>query len=901
MIRHRLLIGSASLLALVASAAPAFAQGASADQPDPGNVADDDESIIVTGIRGSVRASIDAKQDSDVIADFLTAEDIGQFPDRNVAEALQRVPGIVINREFGEGERVSLRGTAPNLTRTLVNGHNIATADWFVLEQLAATRSFNYLTLPSEIVARLDVYKSPQADVEEGGIGGTINVHTRDPLDLDPFTVSASAEMVYSELRDSLDPQASALVSWHNDAGTFGILVGAVYQRRDIRRDGVEVLGYFNPVDDPATPANEDPSGDALIPSLIGSALFLQERERYGGNIGIQFRPSDAFEINVTGLYSRFGADNFNQNYLAWGSQALGGGGTLSNFTVANGTVTSGRIDSTPGGRAVVFDAIDRLAFAETWSGDVDIVWRPSDRGELHLKGGYTEAHGDTESQPFYEGGAPGAFTFDLTGRTPQVSFIGVDPTDPNDLIFDFGSLHQITNTDRELYFYADYEHEVDLGPVNAIRVGVKYTDHDRITRFDATTFGGFFLNVRCGGRPCTSADFFAGDLTPGNFLDNVAEDGTLTSYWQVDRDLLEQILFGQPENVRARVINPPENYSITERVYGGYVMARFGGDDWRGNAGVRVVRTDQVSRGNEIGLPPGPGTVNDNPFGIFRPITVERSYTDILPSINLAFDLTPQLTLRLAAARAMARPDYTDIVPRVNLNPGSLTAAGGDPSVDPYRANQFDASLEWYPDSETIVAGAVYYKDIRSYITDTITQEIFPVQTNTPNLSRCTPAGTAGLFNCIFDVNRRANGPGGRNLGFEIQASRNIWNGFGAILNYTFSDAELDGGGQVPGNSRHALNLSAYYENDWLSARLSYNYRSSFFINIDRAAPLNQRATESLDASLNVRITDNISLTADAINLTNEKIVQFSGVSDRPRAIYDNGRQFYFGARFRF
>ena len=271
------------------------------------------------------------------------------------------------------------------------------------------------------------------------------------------------------------------------------------------------------------------------------------------------------------------------------------------------------------------------------------------------------------------------------------------------------------------------------------------------------------------------------------------------------------------------------------------------------------------------------------------------------MPSLNLAFDLAPTVILRLGAARVMARPDYTDIVPRVNLNPGSLTAAGGDPSVDPFRANQFDASIEWYPDRETIVAAALYYKDIRSYITDTISQEVFPVQTNTPNLARCTPTASPGLFDCLFDVNRRANGPGGRNLGFEVQASRPIWNGFGAIVNYTFSDAESDNGDPIPGNSKHTFNLTGYYENDWLSARLSYNYRSDFFITIDRAAPLNQASTDSLDASLNFRITDNIALTFDAINLTNEKIVQFSGISERPRAIYDNGRQFYFGVRFRY
>ena len=918
MIRHDLLKSAASALALISAASAARAQDAPDSQTEEaqaGEAAADEEEIVVTGIRQSIRAAIDLKRDLDVVADVITAEDIGKFPDKNVAEALQRVPGIVINREFGEGERVSLRGTAPNLTKTLVNGHAIATADWFILEQLAATRSFNYLTLPSEIVGRLEVYKSGQADVEEGGIGGTINVHTRDPLDLKPFTAFGSAQIVYSELRDSFDPQASGLVSWRNEARTFGILIGGVYQKRDIRRDGVEVLGYFDPAN--------DTNGTALVPSLIGSAIFQQERGRYGGNIGIQFRPTDAFEVNLTGLYSKFGADNFNQNYLAWGSNALGGGGTLTNATVRNGTVVSGRIDSSfqtdpvtgafvlrpdgtriPTGRAVVYDAIDRTAFAETYSGDLDLVWRPSDTSTLHVKVGYTEAHGDTENQPFYEGGASGGFTFDLTGRTPQVSFIGVDTNDPNALDFDFGSLHKITNTDREKYGYLDYEQEVDDGFLTSVKFGVKYTDHDRITRFLATTYGGFFLPLLgngCGG-PCRSSNFFGGDLTPSDFLKNIREPGTLASFWQVDRNLLQDIYNGQPESVRARIINPPENYSINEKAYGGYAMAKFAGPDFRGNFGVRIVRTEQVSRGNLIGVPAGPGTVNDNAFGIYQPVTIERSYTDVLPSINIIYDIQPTLVARLALSRVVARPDYTDIVPRINLNPGSLTAAGGDPLVDPYRANQADLSIEYYPDRDTIFAGAVYYKDIDSYITDAITQERFPVQTSTPNISRCTLVNlTENLYDCLFDVNRRANGPGGRNLGFEVQASRAIYGGFGAVVNYTYSDAKLDGGGQVPGNSKHALNLSGYFENELLSARVSYNYRSAFFITVDRAAPLNQRATESLDASASINLLEGVSLTADAINLTNEKIEQFSGTTDRPRAIFDNGRQFYFGARFRY
>lgn len=885
---RRALTLTTSTLALFAASSPAFAQST------PAEASANQDDIVVTGYRESVAQSLDVKRNLDMIADVISAEDIGRFPDRNVAEALQRVPGIVINREFGEGERVSLRGTAPNLTRTTVNGHAIATADWFVLDQLSATRSFNYLTLPSEIVGRLDVYKSPQADVEEGGIGGTINVHTRHPLDLDAFTMSASLQGVYSERRDSFDPQASGFVSWHNDDRTFGVLLGAVYQKRRIRRDGVEVLGYFTP----------GAAGTPQAPSLIGSALFLQERERYGGNIELQFRPSDSLEVAVRGLYSVFNANNFNQNYLAWTTQALGGGGTITGTTTVDNTFVAGTVTSTPGGRAVVFDAIDRLAEARTMAWDVDLNWEVSDRGKLHLLAGYTNADGDTDSQPFYEGGAPGSFTYDLRGRAPQVRFTGVNPNTPNDLAFDFGSLHRITNDDSETFFYGDYEHQIDAGPLQALKFGLKYTDHDRTTTFLATTFGSFFLPLSatgCNGGPCTSSSF-ANGTTPADFLKNIAAPGTLTSYFNIDRERLRSIYFGQPASVRARVLLPSENFTINERAFGGYVMARLGGDDWSGNIGLRVVQTRQRSTGNITGVPAGPGVVTGNPFGLYLPTTISRSYTDFLPSANFNFDLTDELKLRFGAARVIARADYTDLVPRVSLNPGTLTADAGDPFVEPYRANQFDLSLEWYPSNDTIVALAFYYKDIESYIVNRLVQRTFPVETATPNLSRCTAAGggNPNLYNCLFDVNQRSNGAGGTNKGVELQVVQPIWGGFGVNFNYTYSDAESSAGDPIPGNSRHALNLTGYYEDDAFSARLSYNYRSSFFINFDRASPLNQASTASLDSSISYNINDNITLSFDAINLTNEKIEQYSGTRNRPRAIYDNGRQFYFGVRVR-
>ena len=914
MIKSIILCAGTSLLAMTASSAnaqsspPTDSAPSGALAPAPSDTGSpDDNDIIVTGIRASQQASIQAKRESAVIADIISAEDIGKFPDKNVAEALQRVPGVVINREFGEGERVSLRGTAPNLTKTLVNGHGIATADWFILDQLSATRSFNYLTLPAEIVGQIDVFKSPQADVEEGGIGGTIDVHTRHPLDLPRWSLNASAQAVYSQRSDKFDPQASGLVSWKNDAETFGVLIGGVYQKRRIRRDGVEVLGY-QPVITGGT--------SAQIPSLIGSALFQQNRERYGGNVELQFKPTDRLEIVATGLYSRFNASNFNQNYLAWTANALGGGGTLTNATVQDGTVVKGTVTSSGGGttgRAVVYDAIYRDAYAETYFGDLDLTFHTGSDGTLHLKGGYTKANGATANQPFYEGGASGGFNFDITGRIPQVSFNGVDPTDPNALAFDFASLHRVGNRDKEKYAYLDFEQPLS-GPFASFKVGAKYTDHDREAYFLATTYGSFFVplgdatnGVGCGGRPCVSGDFSGGTL-PGNFLSNIALPGTLTNYFNIDTTKLRDILNGQPAANRARILNPPENYSINEKTYGGYAMVKIGEPNvtiYHANVGLRVIRTEQTSSGNQLGVPLStPGAV-DNLFGVYLPITVRRSYTDILPAINVWLDLSDQLVLRFGAGRSVARPDYTDIVPRVSLNPGTLTGDGGDPRVNRYQSDDYNTSLEFYPDRETIFAAAVYYKNIANYIVNRTDQELFPVQTSTPNLSRCTQApgfSTANpLYNCLFDINRRSDGAGGHNFGVELQVSRRLFGPFGAIVNYTYSDASSDRGDPIPGNSKHSLNVTGYFENDWLSVRASYNYRSAFFINIDRNSQLNQTGTDSLDASANLKITDNIALTADAVNLTNTKIRQYSGTETRFRALYDNGRIFYGGVRVKF
>ncbi|HKE42960.1 MAG TPA: TonB-dependent receptor [Steroidobacteraceae bacterium] len=866
------------------------------------------EEVVVTGIRYSLQQSIDTKRNADGVVDALTAEDVGKFPDKNLAEALQRVPGVTVNREFGEGERVNIRGTDARLTKTLLNGHSLSTADWFILDQLNTTRSFNYLLLPADIIGQTVVYKTTQADLEEGGVGGTVDIKTRNPLDLESMTIYGRLEGAYTDMAGDTDPNAGALFSWKNSSDTVGFLIAGIYQDRHIRRDGVETLGYFSVDADPGPAVN-----NVLVPSLIGSALFQQERKRTGGNFAFQFKPSDNLEFNLTGLYSKFDADNLNENYLAWGVRAIGNGGTLTNAVIDTstasgtntGTAVAGTISSLNNGTSdfgVVYDAIDRFAHSESRNIDLLTNFSPTEDWHLSFRLGYTDAEGDTDSQPFVEFGAPAVFNYDLRGKAPSVTYVpngngvAVDPTNPASMQFIFSSLHQILNNDDETYAYIDAEKDFDMGAFKGLKFGAKYYDHNRELIFNATTYGGF--HVRINTTPATA---FADGQTPGDFLENISSAGTLDQYWQVDKGSVEQILFNNLDVATAagtgRTYYPQQNFSVNEKTYGGYVMGRFEGGGWRGNAGVRIVRTDQESNGNLITNDPN---AIQNPFGNYIPISVDRSYTDYLPSLNMAYNMTDDIIMRFALGRVMTRPDFNDVAPRTSLNPGALTGTAGNPDLDPFRANQADLSMEWYPGAGRIFGAALFYKDIKSFITDKPVTQFFNVQSATsPNL-QCTTV-SPNVFNCPFLINQRSNGGGGRMEGFELQATQPIWGGFGLTGNYTFTDAEADNGDPLPGASRDTFNASAYFENPRVSARLSYTYRSEFFVTFDRSTHLNQDSLSSLDASLLVNIIDNLALTFDGINLTDEKIVQFADTKVNPRAIYDNGRTYYAGVRFKF
>ncbi|MGH7226294.1 MAG: TonB-dependent receptor plug domain-containing protein, partial [Gemmataceae bacterium] len=348
------MIGTAVAVALFGG--NAFAQQTSVSQSDASKTDPDNaatlQEVVVTGIRYSVKKSLATKRAATDMTEVATAEDIGKLPAKNVADVLQTLPGIDTQSAaygeggFGENDRVSIRGTPASLTLTTIDGHDVANADWFIEDQYQNVgRSVSYELLPSEIVGQTVVNFGENASLQEGGVAGSVDIQTRRALDM-PQGVSGfvNAGAAYTTEASKGDPQADAELSWNN--GTVGGYVLGFYEKRDLRRDGQEFLGFGKVSDASATawqaanPSLPNLSGD-IFPTLIGESLFTQTRERKGGIVDLEAKPSDELSLDLTGFYSNENATNINRNMMLYGSQMFANAANPpTSVSVSNGDVT---------------------------------------------------------------------------------------------------------------------------------------------------------------------------------------------------------------------------------------------------------------------------------------------------------------------------------------------------------------------------------------------------------------------------------------------------------------------------------------------------------------------------------------------------------------------------------
>jgi len=836
--------------------------------------------VVVTGVRAALEQSLRQKRNADAVLEVVTAEDIGKMPDKNVADAIQRLPGVNTQSSaggeggFGENDRVSLRGTSPSLQQTLFNGHAISTGDWFLLNQIGGNvgRSSSFSLLPSELVGSVVVQKSPTADLVEGGVSGAINVITRRPLDLrKSLTVEGAIQANYNDLSSKTEPQFSALVAWKNPANTAGVLLQAFSEKQAVRRDGQEILGY-TPISATSAAAIANPAlAGVAVPTFIGASLFEQTKKRSGGAFDFEARPSRELTIDLNGFYSKLEAGHQNTNWLAAPANSINSANQVpTGAVVRNNTLVAASF-------AVNNGEVDNIyrpdAGGESWYLDLNGKYRATQDLTVSGKAGKTHGVGYDYNDVYYQNNVNGGMTYALNGLNPaSVSYPGGVTTVPGSTAWAGGG--EARSVDQEKYGQLDADWRLHDSLVSAVKFGARFTEHSRTAEHPLETRPGPLGFSNPGPA-------WNGQMYPSNFASNLG--GNLSSsYFKYDGAALGA--WGAVPGNRLLDYtlrhNWTDEFKLQEKTSALYAMADFGGDGWSGNAGLRAVETRQSTVVNLAG---GPNPILGSAFGPYTPTTFKRTYRDYLPSANLKFDVTPEFIVRGALAKTIARPDYSALGGSVSLNDDALSGSGGNVNLEPVRSTNLDLSAEWYFAPKALLSAGLFYMDFSSIV----------AQGSSSGTYYNNKRGIQTVYQITSPFNTT-----GKNKGVELSWQQPFANNFGMLVNYTYADGKLDNGGALLNSSKNTANITGYYENERFSARLAYNYRSAYKAGVDRGASQHVDAMPSLAASVNYKLTEQLTLTFDALNLTNETIKMYAENKDRPRAFYSNGRTFYVGLR---
>ena len=871
------LYASVSSMATFGMSSAALAQGA-------------DEEVVVVGIRGALSQALDIKRESNAVVDAISAEDIGKFPDKNIAESLQRIPGVSINRGFvGEGNEVSIRGTNPELTQVMLNGQFVAATNWFALA--ANRRSFNMDLMPSELVSGVEVYKSSVAKLDEGGVGGTVILKTRKPLDLDPLTIFASLEIQQLDIADDDGDAINGLISWKNDAETFGILA-AISSSTTIGR-GNKAENYWE-------------EGW----SVAGISNFTQDRERETFDLTAQFAPSDSLSFTLHHFNTELKAYNTNQNFLVFAGSGVYPSG-FTNFTNASnnapssvgagsvpltGTLTGGGGVPSWQGWQIAQDINTRRPELTTEVTDLNIDFEGNGFrfhgtiGGTESKGGnggnLNSLWGITPSDTRLVGNDPvnGTVSVDFDMTLNEGIFMRINGLDPADgswqdiLPAGYPSLSETILTDEESYAQGDFQFDVDWGMITMVETGIKLRNHEFTqNQIDHTIDPDFYLGLNL-------ADYQSGTIDVGT---EVMKNGSDHVIAQMNTEAFDSA--ARANTIASVALNGAAG-KIEEDITALYFQANFEGDGYRGNAGLRYVETDV--------------TASTNPFVnsefIASSLGTDYRYTDWLPSLNLALDLSDDMILRMSAARVMSRPGYSQLNPGLRaVNTNNFSAIRGIPSIDPFRAAQMDIGVEWYFAEGGLFSVTGFTKDISTFVSARQIQEEYTHNTAT---------APGGIWNMTIPV----EGSGGRIRGLELQYQQAFDNGFGALANLTLSNGKgrlepsstnPDGKVDLPGNSEVSYNLTGYYENDIVAARLAYTYRDEFLAEGtaigNNLAIFDEQAF--LDASFTWHATDQLDVSVEMVNLLGEVSVQrHNSEALTNQVTTENGTRTYLKASFR-
>ena len=844
------------------------------------------DAVIVTGVRGSVTAAQQIKQNAEQIVDSIVAEDIGKLPDNNVAEALQRISGIQIARNYGEGSSIAIRGLTQ--VRTELNGRDIFTAN--------DGRGLSFEDVSAELLSGIDVYKNPSAEMIEGGLGGTVNLRTRMPFDYEGMKIAGSAQYNHYDLVDEGETAFSGLFSnrWQTGIGEIGLLVNLSQQDGSFRQDTITVEPWWTQTNVPGFEGQE-----VSVPHGAGINTTIGDRKRNTSAVALQWRPNDDVEVYLQALRSDYKFQWRDYTFFAYTGETTIEPVPGSDFAVNDrNEFVSGTFQNVPA------DSNTSLTRRHSVTTDyaAGAIWNVNPNLKLSTDLQYVKATTDSTRYIVATGmTATPFFHMDLSGDLPRLSVTDASGaegylSDPANYV---GWKWHLDNKDDnqadELAWRADLDWGFDDGFLRSFQAGVRYTDRDAENRGNVWRF--MCLNG-CAGLPYDQvpgvalvanpffSDFFRGDgYTFGPTL-SASDDAVADYEATLEAFGATPLTFG-PNNANTQA----------EKTYAAYGVLRFGTDGEMpvdGNIGVRVVRTEVESV----------GVVNDlaNP-GSFLPLDVSRSYTNVLPSLNLRWLLTDQLQWRVAMSKGVSRPGFDKLNPNLSLSTGSTgsrTGAAGNPNLEPMEADQFDTALEWYFGQGSLLYATAFYKKVDGFIANAVFDEQY-LDPNTGQLE-------------TFQVTRPVNGDDGKIKGIEVGYTQFFdflpapFDGLGVQANYTYVDSEApsptatDTNGQplvVPleGLSKNSYNAILMYEKSRFSARVAYNWRSDWLVttagNGTGNLPVYNEGFGQLDASFRFNFSDVWSISVDGTNLTDTRRESYLGFDTRARDFVINDRRY--------
>lgn len=768
------------------------AQGAEGDTP---TVDKDVEVIAVTGIRSSLRSSMLDKKASNVVTDGIKAEDLGKFPDLNVAESLQRITGVAIDRSGGEGQAVTIRGFGPQFNTVLVNGRQIATD--------SAGREFNFDVLAADQITGADIYKSNSATLQEGGIGGTVNVTTARPFDFGGLHVIGSVKGMYESLSEEVSPSASFLVSNTFNDDKLGVLFAITNQQRKLQNNQILTAGWRGgqTISNPQDGVLYD---NAYIPRNWDQVVDEQDRERTNASLVLQYAPSDDITITVDGLISKFEVDSSVRDLASWfepdrvGSATIDPEtGTLLTFTQevglgnASGNPATDFVSHTRNSRDVTNKAFG-----------INVDWQVNESLKAKFNVSRSTAENDRAGNDrFNVVGIINSYSFDGTGSVPTVQHDGFENGSLPDA--SLARLHhneignQFTDEDEITEIKADFEYVPDKGPVDRINFGAYRQEREK------SSFQIFGSQCQfCGygtEAPLDEIDFEA--YSASNYF-----PGLIDTFYSYDGDKMLDYLADQGFPVEPTLQN--NRYTINEDITSLYMDFTIGFDladmPVTVNMGARYSETDievaAVQSFISDVIPTSDATLFQNVFGPATDIQEGTSYSNLLPSFNVKLELQDNMILRFAAYDSITRPTMSQLSPATTFNEPrrqNLTASGGNPALKPFQSENWDISYEWYYNDANLFSFAVFSKEVDDFIVTLTGDETYDMTDRTgPDFActTCTDQSDAELNGSseVYTVSRPQNGESATVTGYEIGVTHMFENGFGFIANATVVDSDI-------------------------------------------------------------------------------------------------------------